>query len=394
MEHRLAQQNLAKASKEIQFLQQAVRINTVSHQGNEYVLAQMLAKQLKSHGFHCALHRLDGQRANLVATLRSQRPGPRLVLTGHLDTVPVGSAPWRHDPFGAVIDKGVLYGRGSVDMKGGLVAAMYSLIRFAQLPSDSWAGEVVLAATSTEETGAEGAQVMVEEGQLKPFDGLIVAEPTDNQLVIAHKGALWAQVESHGKAAHSSMPEQGVNAIDNLFSFYTQLHQLDLSAPDHKLLKHATLAVTTVEGGMQYNVVPDYGRLVFDIRTLPGQDHEQLLKQVQLICAHIMAKNSQIKLNTSHLLNIPAVSTDEKAPLVKIAMQVLHQLDAQSQPIQPKGARYFTDASVLQVLGKEIIVLGPGNPALAHQTNEHVHLVDFLQAIEIYQEILKAKLMI
>lgn len=380
------------ATDEVQFLQQAIRTNTVSYKGDEAALAKLLAQRLADNGFDCRIYDLGDKRANLIATLSSPRPGPRIVFTGHMDTVPAGSQPWLHDPFAAVIDGDKLYGRGAVDMKGGLVASMFALLRFAQQPRDSWAGELVLAATSTEETGAQGAQIMVEQKQLQPFDGLIVAEPTNNELVIAHKGALWTQIEGQGKSAHSSMPDQGVNALEHLFAFYQLLGQLDLSAPKHPLLDAPTLVLTMLNGGTQNNVVPDYGRMVFDIRSVPNQDHRALQAQIQALVEQVHKKHPQASLSIQTLLDIPAVATDANAPLVKIAQQALAIVGQQSELPQPKGVRFFTDASVLQQLGKEIIVLGPGAPTQAHQTDEHIYLQDYLQAIELYGQILQQRM--
>jgi len=384
-------QNALSQRDEVLFLQQAIRINTVSHRGDEQALAQLMAQRLQAAGIDCQIFGLDNRRSNLIATLSSTRPGPRLVFTGHLDTVPEGKTPWVHDPFAATIDNGALYGRGSVDMKSGLSACLFAMLRFAQRPRDSWSGEIVLAATSCEETGAEGAQTMVDEGQLGAFDGLIVAEPTDNELVIAHKGALWTAIESQGKSSHSSMPAHGINAIDNLLRIYQRLDQIDLDTAPHPPLDDSTLAVTMLQGGTQNNVVPDYARMVFDIRSLPSHSHDALIDQIEQLCAQVTQESPQAKFSISTLLNIPAIDTAADAPLVQIAQQVLAAQNGQA--VAPKGARYFTDASVLQQLGEEIIVLGPGDPTQAHQTNEHVLLKDYLQAIDIYEQILQQRLL-
>lgn len=378
--------------EEVLFLQQAVRINTVSHRGDELALARLLSNRMQAAGFKCQTFKLDGNRCNFIASLSSGRPGPRIVFTGHMDTVPEGNVPWKHDPFAAVIENDILYGRGSVDMKSGLVASMFAMLRFASKENNNWSGEIILAATSCEETGAEGAQTMVDQSQLGPFDGLIVAEPTDNNLVVAHKGALWTAIESKGKSAHSSMPNHGINAIDHLLSFYQRMGELDVSAPEHGLLDGPTKVVTMLTGGTQNNVVPDYSRLVFDIRSLPNQSHEALIQQINNICANIMQESNQAQLSSKVLLNIPAVSTKPDALLVQIAKQVLS--DLKGHEIKEKGARYFTDASVLQQLGKEIIVLGPGDPIQAHQTNEHLVLADYMQAIDIYEQILRRRMLV
>src|SRR5690554_678185 len=373
----------------VQFLQEAVRCDTVSKVGDEHVLARMLAARMEQEGISCTIHTLDDKRANLIARVSSGRPGPCVVLSGHMDTVPVGSVAWQHGPFDAVIEDGKMYGRGTVDMKSGLVALMYALIRFARRPRDSWSGELILAATSTEETGAEGAKAMVANQQLPEFDALIIAEPTDTRLVIAHKGALWTRVCSCGKASHSSMPEMGINAIDKLFPFYAGLSEIDISSDPHELLSPPTMAVTLISGGKQANVIPDRCEITLDMRTLPDQNHSNLMGQMKALASRVSAADKNAALGFETLLDVPAVSTDPGSDLVSIARQALLSAGISSDDARPRGAQYFTDASVLQALGKNIIVLGPGDPKLAHQVNEHVHVNDYIAVIDIYDEILK-----
>src|SRR5690625_2196381 len=105
---------------------------------------------------------------------------------------------------------------------------MFAMIRLAQRPRSGWCGRVVPAATSSEEVGSQGAAALVEAGLMPEFDALIIAEPTDCRLVIAHKGAYWALICSHGKSSHSSTPEKGINAIDNMFLIYKRLSEVDI----------------------------------------------------------------------------------------------------------------------------------------------------------------------
>src|SRR5690606_20183638 len=376
----------------IKFLQSAIQIDTVSLSGDEQALAGLIAAQLGKAGIQSRLHPLDGRRANLIATLDSGVPGPTLVLSGHLHTVPVGTAQWSYDPFGAVIDDGVMYGRGTVDMKSGLCALMFAMIRHAQRPGTHWCGKVVFAATSCEEVGSKGAQALVKAGLLPQFDALIIAEPTNCRPVIAHKGAYWTRICSHGKASHSSMPEKGVNAIDNMFRLYRQLSNVDLQVPDHPLLSPPTPAVTQISGGKQPNVSPDRCELTIDMRTLPGQAHTNLAKQMQDLAGEVTQQGPNCRFELETLLDIPGVSTRPEAAIVQVARHVLQQAGASEHDVQPRGATYFTDGSVPQARGQDILVLGPGDPGLAHQVDEHVAIADYLSMIDIYEEILGAYL--
>lgn len=381
-----ARQHEAEA---VLLLQQAVRVNTVSRQGDEHVLARLLADRMEREGIDCTLHPLDEKRVNLIARLRSSRPGPCVILTGHMDTVPVGSVVWEHGAFDATIVDGKMYGRGTVDMKSGLLALMFALIGFARRPRDAWCGEIIFAATSTEETGAEGAKAMIENQLLPAFDAMIVAEPTDFRLVVAHKGALWTRICSCGRASHSSMPDMGVNAINKMFSYYSSLSELDLSGEPHGFLSAPTFAVTMIQGGKQANVIPDRCELTVDMRTLPRQSHEALTTQLQSFADRIAHADPQARFEFETLLDVPAVETDPGSSLVTTAQGVLMGAGLSEDQARPRGAQYFTDASVLQRLGKNIIVLGPGDPRLAHQVNEHVAVDDYIRAITVYEEILE-----
>lgn len=373
----------------IALLQQAIGIDTVSFYGDEHAMARLLKKRLEQANISCEIHIIDERRANLVARVRSANPGPCVVLSGHMDTVPIGSVPWEHAPFDAEIHDGYLYGRGAVDMKSGLLALMHAFIRFAEYDASSWSGELIFAATSTEETGAEGAKIMVQKEQIPVFDAMIIGEPTDMRLVIAHKGALWTRVCSCGHASHSSMPEQGVNAIDKLFPFYSRLSEVDLTTSEHTLLSRPTIAVTLINGGKQTNVIPDRCDMTLDIRTVPEQSHAALQEQMRSFVAEIMRSDEAANLELETLLDLPGMLTDPTAGIVAFAREVLLETSNSAEEATPQGAQYFTDASVLQALGKDIIVLGPGNPRLAHQVNEHVSLNDYISCIDIYEKILK-----
>lgn len=377
----------AERQDAVDLLQQAVRIDTVSPSGDERRLARLLQTRLRKAGVDGEIDELGDKRANLIARLDGGKPGPCVVLSGHMDTVAAGTVPWRHGPFDAVLEDGRIYGRGTVDMKSGLLALMFAFLRFARRDRSSWSGTLVFAATSNEETGAQGAKAMVHDGRLPRFDALIIGEPTDRRLVIAHKGVLWTRICSCGKAAHGSMPDAGVNAIDKLFSFYCRLGNVDLASQRHDLLTPATLAVTTVNGGTQVNVIPDRCDLTLDIRTVPGQVHDAVRAQLRRLIQEASAADAASQLEMETLLDLPGVATDPQAELVKVAQETLREAGLASTT--PVGANYFTDASVLQALGKNIIVLGPGNPRLAHQVDEHVLVDDYVECIDIYDGILK-----
>ncbi|HIX62568.1 MAG TPA: M20 family metallopeptidase [Candidatus Halomonas stercoripullorum] len=377
----------------VAFLQALIRCNTVNREGNEQALADILSGALLTCS-NIELHEypIEEGRCNLIARVRSERPGPRIVLSGHLDTVPIGNVPWSHDPFAAHIIDGQLYGRGAVDMKSGLAALLCAYLRIAEREPDSWCGELILAATSSEETGAEGAKVMVESGQLPAFDTMIIAEPTDNQLVISHKGVMWIKIISHGKASHGSMPAAGINAIDRMQLLHARLSKRLRWDLTHPLLGSASAEVTMMRAGVQPNMIPDKCEMTFDIRSLPGQEHASILEIVREEIQALGDSDSSCRFDLQVLLDLPALSpafgSPPASPAVEVALNVLEK--TYGHPMHAQGAQYFTDGSIFQRIGGDILVLGPGSPSLAHQVDEHVHVDDYLKAIEIYHQILLA----
>ena len=242
-----------------------VRLDTVNPPGREGKAASLLADRLSAAGFEVAFHEHAPGRPSVVARLAGD--GPALCMTGHLDTVPLGGAPWSVEAFGELRD-GRLYGRGSSDMKGGVAAIVVAAERVAALGGGSAGLELVLCAA--EETGCEGALHLASSGALGRAGAVLVAEPTGGVPHVAHKGVLWARATAEGKSAHASSPQLGRNAIYPLAAAVAALAELDLGVPAHPVLGEPTFNVGTISGGSGINLVPDRAEAGIDIRTVPG----------------------------------------------------------------------------------------------------------------------------
>lgn len=380
--HRPSSQSLAD-NDPVALLREAIRFVTVNPPGDERPLAEFLSERIAAAGIETDLRVVGDSRANLTATLRMPQPGPRLVLSGHLDTVPIGESPWRHGPFEGVVDEGRMYGRGTADMKGGLVALLLAFLETHRAGGEGLCGELVFAATYGEETGSDGAVRMIADGQLDRFDAMVVAEPTANRPIIAHKGALWLEVTASGRTAHSSAPEQGANAIDLVLRFQNALADVPLPADPTGLLSPATLAVTRIGGGKGSNVIPDACSLTIDMRTLPGQNHAEILQRLRATGARLSAEAPGTTLKVEPLVDLPGSSCPADAPIVSAALASLGGNSG-----TPGAANYFTDASVFGKLGGDILILGPGRADQAHQTDEHIEIDAYLDAVEIYRGII------
>jgi succinyl-diaminopimelate desuccinylase len=372
--------------------QALVRLDTVNPPGEEARCAALLEALLRAAGFVCIAHEFAPQRRSLVAHLRPPQGGGAglpLCFTGHLDVVPLGGAAWQHAPFGAEIADGRLYGRGASDMKSGVAAFVSAAIAAAPLLRAAWAaghrgGGLSLVLTAGEETGCEGAFAMAASPDAAALLGragaLVVAEPTANAPLLGHKGAFWLQALARGVTAHGSMPERGDNAVYRIAHAAVALEGFAFDTPPHPLMGAPTLNVGTVRGGLNINSVPDAAELGIDIRTVAGQDHGRLM---QGLCRHL---GPQIRLHP--LLDVASVYTPPDDPWMQRVFAVCAVRSGQAPA--PATVSYFTDAAALRLpLGMPpIVILGPGQPEMAHQTDEYCEVARITEATALYADLI------
>ena len=360
--------------------QELVRFNTVNPPGAERACAEHLASLLETAGFAVELVPFGEKRAQLLARIGGKAERPPLGFTGHLDTVPLGAQPWSVDPFAAEIADGKLYGRGSSDMKAGVAAFVAACIAHA----DRFAGTpgVILVITAGEETGCTGAAALAAaDGRLGRIGALVVAEPTSNRPLVGHKGAFWLEAETQGITAHGSMPEKGVNAVYKAARAVTALQEFDFNVARHDTLGAPTLNVGTIHGGFNINSVPDRAVIGIDIRTIPAQNHAHIREQL----AGYLGEDIALKT----LLDAESVWTDPHDPWIREIFQVARDVEGFGGEIAT--APYFTDASVLtSVLGfPPTVIFGPGELALAHQTDEYCFISRIEQATQLYSQLIQ-----
>jgi succinyl-diaminopimelate desuccinylase len=355
-----------------------IAFDTVNPPGRERECAQFLADLLKDAGFDIRLVPLGEDRASLIATKgRPGKSGP-LVFTGHIDVVPLGTREWSHAPFEGEIVDGKLYGRGSSDMKGGIAAIVCAAVAEADRMADGL--QVALIITAGEETGCDGAEAIVAAGLQFKAGALVVAEPTANMPYVGHKGALWLRGIARGVTAHGSMPEAGDHAVYKAARATTRLSCFHFDADPHPTLGAPTLNVGTFHGGLNINSVPDRAVIEIDLRTIPGMDHADLR---QAITAHM---EEEMEVETA--IDLPGVWTSPQQPWVERTIAIASQ--ETGEPFQLKTATYFSDASILvpALGGAPTLILGPGEPRQAHQTDEWCAVERIHQATRIYRRMI------
>ena len=371
----------------VELTSRLIRFDTVNPPGREHACAEYLAGLLAKNGFDTRLVALGGAHAGAGAERRAsvvaRRGRPRgnskpLVLTGHIDVVPLGTRKWSCDPFGGEIADGRVHGRGSSDMKSGVAAMVAAAIaEAARIESDT---EVVLIITAGEETGCDGAQSIVE-AKLQGIAGaLVVGEPTSNVAYVGHKGALWLKATADGITAHGSMPDKGDNAVYKAARAVDRLAHFDFHHAGHPVLGKPTLNVGTFHGGLNINSVPDRATIEIDLRTVPGIDHATLRRD---IAAHM-----QEDMRIETMIDLPGVWTSPEMPWVGRVGRIVAGVTGGAPEI--RTATYFSDASVLvpAIGAPPTLILGPGEPHLAHQTDEWCGVLRIEQATAIYRQVI------
>ncbi|MGQ9646194.1 MAG: M20 family metallopeptidase [Thermodesulfobacteriota bacterium] len=365
----------------VRFCQDLVRIKSVNPPGDELPAAQYVASTLKKAGLDVELVSHSSTRASVLARLRSDRKKPGLLLCGHLDTVPVGSGKWAHDPFQAEMAEGRIWGRGSVDMKGGLAALMAAAKALSEARV-KLRGDLVITATAGEETDSLGATAIAARPDLGPLQAVVIPEPTYNDLYIAEKGALWLELSTQGRTAHGSMPDLGQNAIMMMVALINELKKLAIAFKEHPLLGGFTQSVNTITGGLKTNVVPDLCTVTVDMRTVPGQDHRAIVRQIEELIADLSRRVHGFEASVRVINDRIPIETSPEDPVVQSFAEVVAEVTGH-RPI-PKGVHYYTDAvAFVPALKIPMIICGPGDARLAHQPDESVEASKLIEAAKI-----------
>ncbi|HEX2337653.1 MAG TPA: acetylornithine deacetylase [Hyphomicrobiaceae bacterium] len=363
------------AAKEL--LARLVAFDTVSANSN-LPLIRFVEDYLAQHDI--ASQRVatpDGEKASLFATIGATDVAG-LALSGHTDVVPVAGQSWDSDPFTLTERDGKLYGRGSCDMKGYLACALAMVPQFKarrlKMP-------IHLALSYDEEVGCTGVRPMIAEfGKRLPLPRLVfVGEPTEMGVVDAHKGPVRWRVELTGRAAHSSMPHYGVNAVAYAGRMMGELlrmeEELKAGAQDQRFdPPWTTLQITQIEGGTASNVVPVPCWFGWEVRGLPGFEPMLLDRRLKTFAAEhclpgmrSIAPEADIRIAATN--RVAAYAADAHSGIVPLTLKLAGRN-------KTYAVSYCTEAGLFQDGGAPAIVCGPGNIAQAHTANEFVTVAE------------------
>lgn len=336
------------------------------------------------------------RRENIVARLdgaRSPESGGQLILLeAHQDTVPVDGM--TIDPWKPQVRDGRLYGRGACDIKGGMTAMLGALARLAdERPANM--PTIIMACTVNEEHGYSGASELPKlwaegSGSIIPRrpDAAVVAEPTDLDVVVAHKGAVRWKCRTHGVAAHSSQPQRGKNAIYAMASVLQALEryaaELPNIVPEHPLCGRATLSVGTIQGGLSVNTVPDVCTIEIDRRMLPGEEGGTVYEHVLGYLRDTVKRDINVEHEQPYLMGTTLSDRDNGDVAERLAA-TLRRVLGRGNKI---GVPFGTNASRISVAGVPTVVFGPGSINQAHTADEWLSIEELEKASNVLYEFL------
>ena len=364
-----------------ELLRKLIQAESTPEKG-ELAVAEIISQELVRSGIDCQVDNWDRNRANLVAQIKSAGHRGTLLFACHLDVVPPGEASWKYPAFEGVESDGKIHGRGSADMKGGIVAILTSIRQIVEAGT-KLEGDIILVAAAGEETDSCGAKRFISsyKDKLPPLAGVVIPEPTDFEIVTAHRGILWLKVTTKGKAAHGSTPQLGVNAITSMKAVLDELENYKIVFEPHELLDGCSMSINTISGGEAMNVVPDKCSMGIDIRTVPGQNHQDIIEDFQKIFAKLKQKNPQFDAEVSIVREVGAMETDSNCRFVK-------EFCSAVGISQTKAVGFTTDGPHFAALGAPVVIFGPGKSELCHKPDEYIEIGDIEKAAEYYKKII------
>jgi acetylornithine deacetylase len=346
----------------------------------ELACATHLATVLNAWGFAVSLQELAPGRANIIARIGPTGRTP-LILNGHLDVV--GVAGMSHEPFSPDIHDGKLYGRGSTDMKGGVAAMCVAAARAAA--RGALASEIIITAVCDEEYESIGTRALLAQGL--HATGAIITEPTRMAIAPAHKGFAWIEVVIHGRAAHGSRYDVGIDANRHAGLLLAALdrHEHDvLTTRVHPLLGRASLHASSIVGGTGWSTYAERCTLRIERRTLPGESGEQALAEVRAMCDELAAVRPGFCAEVSLVCAQPPLDLASDAPLIA-SMRKACMAGGVAPTIA--GLSCWTDAALFAEAGIPAVCFGPGDIARAHSATEWVEIADLERASEILEAV-------
>ena len=323
----------------------------------------------------------DG-RPSVVAVARGTGGGRSLILNGHLDTVGVAGM---DDPFRPRVEAGRMYGRGAGDMKAS-VAAMMAVVAGARTMDLS--GDVIMTAVSDEEAYSVGTTAVLHSGVTA--DAAIVTEPTNGDVLVAHKGVVWADVITQGRAAHGSRPEDGLDAITKMGAFLQGLEQLQADLGQRNgdpLLGSGSVHASVIDGGREMSSYPATCRLGVERRTVPGETARSVIAELEEIAEGCRRTDPDFKAAIDLTFERRPFSIDAGHEIVELVRAVAARTSGRRPRVS--GSAGWMDAALLSERSIPTVIYGPAGGGY-HGDNEWVDVSSIEACAEVLTEVAKA----
>ena len=365
-----------------EILKKLIQTNSTHPLGNEMNVVNEILLFFRNVSLNYKILDHGSNRGSLVITVPGKNHDQSLVFLGHIDTVPVEDYDeWEYPPFEGVVDGEYIYGRGSADMKGGVAAMILTALYLLEneiTPSK----DIYFCFTADEEQNGQGVLAIKNSGILDNAGEIFIAEPSNEELGLAEKGALWLGVVVEGLSAHGSRPDLGVNAVEYLIDYISRFKHEMNNDDSNPLLGKTTIAVNQFQGGVKTNVIPTIAKASLDIRTIPIHEHEHIINMARKIAMDMMEKTNNLTITINIENNRPAVETNENH---KFIAKLRNLCESLSHEVNYKGLYFYTDASqIIPDLKVPFVILGPGDDSMAHQRNEKIKLSSVSKIAELY----------
>jgi acetylornithine deacetylase len=348
--------------------------------GGETAIARFVANWLEGVGLEVTIEEAVPGRPNVVGVLKGTGGGQSLMLNAHMDTVGVVGVARPFKPF---IEQGDLYGRGAYDMKASLAAIMLAVKNAA---AKERRGDVLVTAVCDEEYASIGTQAIVKKWKA---DAAIITEPTELKTCIAHRGFMWMQIVTHGRAAHGSRPDLGLDAITKMGKFLVALEkhgQELLSNPSHRLLDSGSVHASLIRGGQELSSYPDRCILQIERRTVPGESTTVVTEQIQALFDEIQVRDGEFRATYDVMMQRPAFEVDQSESIVATVQK--HATDVLGKTPEFIGAPFWMDSAILAAAGIPTVIFGPAGGG-AHAIEEWVDLESVSHCMNIYQRVIE-----
>jgi succinyl-diaminopimelate desuccinylase len=387
--HRIDREELVRLTREL------VRIPSVYRseeaEGNEERVARFVADYLEREGFEVHAEEVAPGRPNVWAVWEGERPGKTLLFEAHTDVVTEGRAEdWSHPPFGAERVGGRIYGRGACDTKGNLAAAVMA-VRAIKDSRGPFPGKLILCHPVDEEGMMVGIKTFIERGHAEGVDGAIICEPEENQLCVRQKGALRVEVTVRGRMAHGAMPLSGVNPVTRAARFVVAVEELEKEEMgrhgEDPFLGYPSLTPTILMGPdcgePQINVIPASAYVALDIRMIPGQSHEELVRRLEKCLSRLRSEDPDFDASLEVIEERPPTETPIDESLVR-AMAAAYRELTREEP-RYNGVPGATDGTFLSTwAGIPIVTTGAGDREIPHHKDEWVSVDELFTTCKLY----------